>query len=180
MTSTLRATLRRTARLPNDLQPCTATASIFAYAQNNLIICCHHNPLEADRVFAGHLAKIDLLVADAHKWYSAGETIFSYDELEVGVFWDMLTGSEVARFASRETLTAAAWMNNGKIAFGRLPSYSARQVDDPCLHLGCLGFTTGMITLFELSSAEQVSIKSIDKSISALSSASNGDKFAIG
>jgi hypothetical protein len=128
MTSTLRATLRRSARPPNDLQPCTATTSIFAYAQDNLITCFYHYSLEYHRVLRGHLAKITLLVADAHKGYSAGEAMFSYDELEVGIFWDLSTGNEMARFAPCETITAAAWMNNGKIAFGRLSSYPARRM----------------------------------------------------
>ncbi|KAH7161750.1 WD40-repeat-containing domain protein, partial [Dactylonectria macrodidyma] len=143
----------------NDLQPCTATASFFAYARNNLVICCRHNSLEIQRVFEGHSAKVDLLVADAHKGYSASEIIFSYDGSKVGICWDLLTGREKVQFVTREVLTAAIWLNNRKIA---------------------LGFATGMLSLFELSSAKHVSTKTIDSSISALSTALDGNKFAIG
>lgn len=36
------------------------------------------------------------------------------------IVWDLMTGDEVARFASYENLTCAAWMRNGNVAFGML------------------------------------------------------------
>lgn len=42
----------------------------------------------------------------------------SYDVDMTAIVWDLMTGDEVARFASYENLTCAAWMRNGNVAFG--------------------------------------------------------------
>jgi hypothetical protein len=46
--------------------------------------------------------------------------VVSYDASQTTIVWDLLTGDEVARFASHEEITVAAWMGNGNIAFGML------------------------------------------------------------
>ncbi|GAO13307.1 hypothetical protein UVI_02013210 [Ustilaginoidea virens] len=48
-----------------------------------------------------------------------GRLTVSYDAGQVAIVWDLMTGDEVARFTSYETLTAAAWMRNGNVAFGK-------------------------------------------------------------
>jgi hypothetical protein len=42
----------------------------------------------------------------------------SYDAGQTAIVWDCMTGDEIARFASYENLTVAAWMRNGNVAFG--------------------------------------------------------------
>ena len=49
-----------------------------------------------------------------------GRLVVSYDASLTTIVWDLLTGDEVARFASYEEIRVAAWMRNGNIAFGKL------------------------------------------------------------
>lgn len=49
-----------------------------------------------------------------------GRLVVSYDASLTTIVWDLLTGDEVARFASYEEIKVAAWMRNGNIAFGEL------------------------------------------------------------
>ena len=63
--------------------------------------------------------------------------VVSYDVDMTAIVWDLMTGDEVARFASYENLTCAAWMRNGNVAFGTslhlmLLVYSGRGVLTPC------------------------------------------------
>jgi len=51
-----------------------------------------------------------------------GRLVVSYDASQTTIVWDLLTGDEVARFASYEEIRIAAWMKNGNIAFGKLGS----------------------------------------------------------
>lgn len=51
-----------------------------------------------------------------------GRLVVSYDASQTTIVWDLLTGDEVARFASYEEIRVAAWMRNGNIAFGKLGS----------------------------------------------------------
>lgn len=44
--------------------------------------------------------------------------VLSYDTGSTAIVWDLLTGDEVARFASYEQIRVAAWMRNGNVAFG--------------------------------------------------------------
>jgi hypothetical protein len=44
----------------------------------------------------------------------------SYDTGQTAIVWDCMTGDEIARFASYENLTVAAWMRNGNVAFGMI------------------------------------------------------------
>lgn len=106
--------------LPSNLQPCAATASFFAYAQGNSIICCRHDSLEIQKTLQGHSANICLLVADAHNQYFLGDIIFSYDESKVAIFWDLFTGNQLVRLVIFENLTAAAWSNQRQMLFGKV------------------------------------------------------------
>lgn len=48
----------------------------------------------------------------------AGRLVVSYDAGSTAIVWDLLTGDEVARFASYEQIRVATWMRNGNVAFG--------------------------------------------------------------
>ncbi len=99
-------------------EPCAATASMFLYAQGTSVVCCHHDTLAIERRFARHSEEVQLLAVDNHSDMGAGRLVVSYDAGQTAIVWDLLTGDEVARFASYENLTCAAWMRNGNVAFG--------------------------------------------------------------
>lgn len=101
---------------PNVLVPCAATASIFLYAQGTSIVCCHHDTLAIERTFSNHADEVILLAVDNHSKVGSGRHVVSYDAGQLAIVWDLLTGVEIARFASYEPLTAAVWMRNGNIA----------------------------------------------------------------
>jgi hypothetical protein len=44
--------------------------------------------------------------------------VASYDAGSTAIVWDLVTGEEVARFASYDQIRVAAWMRNGNVAFG--------------------------------------------------------------
>lgn len=97
---------------------CAATASIFLYAQGPSIVCCHHDTLTIERRFSRHSDDVQLLAVDNQSETGGGRLVVSYDAGQTAIVWDLMTGDEVARFASYETLTVAAWMRNGNVAFG--------------------------------------------------------------
>ncbi|EHK45402.1 hypothetical protein TRIATDRAFT_221851 [Trichoderma atroviride IMI 206040] len=76
------------------------------------------------------------------------------------IVWDLMTGDEISRFVSYETLTVAAWMRNGNVAFGN---------------------TQGNIILFEPTTSEHISARTIDQiAVTALAPSSDCRTFAIG
>jgi hypothetical protein len=99
-------------------EPCAATASMFLYAQGSSIVCCHHDTLTIERRFSRHADEVQLLAVDTQSDLGAGRLVVSYDAGQTAIVWDLMTGDEVARFASYEHLTVAAWMRNGNVAFG--------------------------------------------------------------
>ncbi|KAF9877713.1 hypothetical protein CkaCkLH20_04848 [Colletotrichum karsti] len=99
-------------------EPCAATASMFLYAQGCSIVCCHHDTLTIERRFSRHSDEVRLLAVDTQSEVGAGRLVVSYDAGQTAIVWDLMTGDEVARFASYEHLTTAAWMRNGNVAFG--------------------------------------------------------------
>lgn len=100
-------------------EPCVATASMFLYAQGSSIVCCHHDTLTIERRFSRHSDEVQLLAVDTQSEIGAGRLVVSYDAGQTAIVWDIMTGDEVARFASYEHLTTAAWMRNGNVAFGK-------------------------------------------------------------
>lgn len=102
-----------------DFEPCAATASMFLYAQGNSVVCCHHDTLTIERRFSRHTEDIQLLAVDTVSERGTGRLVVSYDAGQTAIVWDCMTGDEIARFASYENLTVAAWMRNGNVAFGR-------------------------------------------------------------
>lgn len=92
---------------------------MFLYAQGNSIVCCHHDTLTIERRFSRHSDEVQLLAVDNQSEQGGGRLVVSYDAGQTAIVWDIMTGDEVARFASYEHLTVAAWMRNGNVAFGK-------------------------------------------------------------
>lgn len=103
---------------------CAATASMFLYTQGPSIVCCHHDTLTIERRFSRHSEDIQLLAVDNQSETGGGRLVVSYDAGQTAIVWDLMTGDEVARFASYETLTVAAWMRNGNVAFGECSCFT--------------------------------------------------------
>ncbi|KAG5919302.1 hypothetical protein E4U42_006554 [Claviceps africana] len=142
------------------LNPCAATASIFLYAQGPSIICCHHDNLTIERIFSRHSDEIQLLAVDNQSEAGGGRLVVSYDAGQNAIVWDLMTGDEVARFTSFGMLTAAAWMRNGNVAFGN---------------------TQGNIILFEPTTSEHISARTLDQlAVTALAPSADCRTFAIG
>jgi hypothetical protein len=140
--------------------PCAATASMFLYAQGSSVVCCHHDTLTIERRFSRHADEVQLLAVDNQSESGGGRLVVSYDAGQTAIVWDLMTGDEIARFASYEHLTVAAWMKNGNVAFGN---------------------TKGSIIMFEPSTSEHVSSRTIDQiAVTALAPSSDCRTFAIG
>jgi hypothetical protein len=101
-----------------SFQPCAATASFLLYAQQNVILCLHHDTLAVERRFERHREDVAWISADNVSERGAGRLVLSYDTGSTAIVWDLLTGDEVARFASYEQIRVASWMRNGNVAFG--------------------------------------------------------------
>jgi hypothetical protein len=99
-------------------EPCAATGSFLLYAQRNVILCLHHDTLKVERRFDRHREDVSWISVDTTSERGAGRLVVSYDAGSTAIVWDMLTGDEVARFASYEQIRVATWMRNGNVAFG--------------------------------------------------------------
>ncbi|KAI1498053.1 hypothetical protein F5X99DRAFT_341549 [Biscogniauxia marginata] len=140
--------------------PTSATASMLLYAQGNSVVVAHHDSLTIERRFSRHSSEVQLLAVDTQSELGAGRLVVSYDVDMTAIVWDLMTGDEVARFASYENLTCAAWMRNGNVAFGN---------------------TQGNVILFEPTTSEHISARTIDQiAITALAPAADCRTFAIG
>lgn len=100
-------------------EACAATASFFLYAQRSIILCLHHDTLAIERRFERHREDVLWISADIVSERGAGRLVVSYDVGQTTIVWDLMTGGEVARFASFEEIRVATWMRNGNIAFGK-------------------------------------------------------------
>lgn len=105
-------------KLARDFEPSDATASMFLYAQGNTVVCAHHDTLTIERRFSRHKEEVLILAVDNVSERGAGRLVLSYDAGQTAIVWDLMTGDEVARFASYNSLSVAAWMRNGNVAFG--------------------------------------------------------------
>ncbi|KAF2088882.1 hypothetical protein K490DRAFT_72569 [Saccharata proteae CBS 121410] len=142
-----------------EFEPCAATATFFLYAQRNVILCLHYDTLAIERRFAQHREDVAWISVDNVSERGAGRLVVSYDVGNTAIVWDLLTGDEVARFASYEHIKVAAWMRNGNIAFGN---------------------SQGNVILFEPSTSEHISARTIFDPITALAPAADCRTFAIG
>lgn len=102
-------------------EPSAATASFLLYAQRNVILCVHHDTLAVERRFTRHREDVSWISVDNVSEKGAGRLVVSYDAGSTAIVWDLLTGNEVARFASYEQIRVATWMKNGNVAFGESP-----------------------------------------------------------
>ncbi|KAH3941008.1 hypothetical protein HBI25_176970 [Parastagonospora nodorum] len=139
--------------------PVSATASFLLVAQRNEILCLHHDTLAVERRFTRHREDISWIHADTVSERGGGRLVVSYDAGSTAIVWDLFTGDEVARFASYEQIRVAAWMRNGNVAFGN---------------------AQGNIILFEPSTSEHLSARTIFDPITALAPAADCRTFAIG
>ncbi|KAL4914881.1 hypothetical protein BDW62DRAFT_189729 [Aspergillus aurantiobrunneus] len=152
--------------MPSQSQPpvaqfdaCASTASLFLYAQGSAILCLHHDTLALERRFESHKDDVIFISVDNVSERGAGRLVVSYDASKTAVIWDLFTGSVIARFASFEQLKAASWMRNGNVAFGN---------------------EKGDVILFEPSTSDNVSCRTIFDPITALAPASDCRTYAIG
>ena len=141
------------------LAACAATASFLLYAQGSEILCLHHDTLALERRFTRHREDVAWMAADTTSERGAGRMVVSYDAGSTAIVWDLLTGDEAARFASYEQIRVAAWMRNGNVAFGN---------------------AQGNVILFEPSTAEHLSARTIFDPVTALAPAADCRTFAIG
>ncbi|KAL8931122.1 MAG: hypothetical protein Q9208_000226 [Pyrenodesmia sp. 3 TL-2023] len=142
-----------------ELEPCAATASIFLYAQGSSVICLDHDTLAVNRRFELHKERILLLSVDNVSERGAGRLVVSFDAGQTAIVWDLFSGDEIARFASYEPIRVAAWMKNGNIAFGN---------------------SQGSVILFEPSTSEHFSARTIFDPITAIAPAADCQTYAIG
>ncbi|KAK7721521.1 hypothetical protein SLS57_005201 [Botryosphaeria dothidea] len=142
-----------------EFEPCAATASFFLYAQRNVILCLHHDTLAIERRLTLHREDVAWIAVDNVSERGAGRLVVSYDIGNTAIVWDLLTGEEVARFAAYEQINVATFMRNGNVAFGN---------------------TQGNVILFEPSTSEHISARTIFDPITALAPAADCRTFAIG
>lgn len=107
--------------LQKYFQPSAATSAFFLYATGPHVVCCRHDTLVIERVFSHHQERISLLAVDSEDEIGGGRRAVSYDDEQLVIVWDIVTGEEVTRFSEIEGLTSTAWMRNGNLIFGMFP-----------------------------------------------------------
>ncbi|KAI9888270.1 MAG: hypothetical protein M1814_000783 [Vezdaea aestivalis] len=142
----------------NSYEPCAATAAIFLYASGKSIICHHHDTLAVDKKFERHSEDILLIAAD-NVSNSPGRLVVSYDVGLTAIIWDLFTSDEVSRFASYNTIRVCSWVRNGSIAFGN---------------------SKGEIILFDPTTSEHLSVRTIYDPITAIAPNSDCQTYALG
>ncbi|KAF2401540.1 hypothetical protein EJ06DRAFT_521305 [Trichodelitschia bisporula] len=140
-------------------EACAATASFFLYAQRNVIICLHVDTLAIERRFERHRDNVLWITVDNVSDKGNGRLVVSYDASQTTIVWDLFSGDEVARFASYEELRVAVWMKNSNLAFGN---------------------SQGNVILFEPTTSEHISARTIFDPITALAPSTDCRTFAIG
>ncbi|RAH65428.1 uncharacterized protein BO66DRAFT_333956 [Aspergillus aculeatinus CBS 121060] len=140
-------------------EPCASTASLFLYAQGSVISCLHHDTLALERRFENHQEDVEFISVDNVSERGAGRLVLSYDVGKTAIVWDIFTGTVIARFASFEQLKVATWMRNGNVAFGN---------------------EKGDVIIFEPSTSEHISCRTIFDPITALAPATDCRTYAIG
>ncbi|KAF2162667.1 hypothetical protein M409DRAFT_68964 [Zasmidium cellare ATCC 36951] len=142
-----------------EFEPCAATASFLLYAQRNRILVLHHDTLTIERRLDLHREDVLWIVVDNVSERGSGRLAVSFDAGKTAIVWDILSGGEVARFSAYEHMKVAAFMRNGNIAFGN---------------------DQGNIILFEPSTSEHISARTIFDPITAIAPAADCSAFAIG
>ncbi|OQO00268.1 hypothetical protein B0A48_14055 [Cryoendolithus antarcticus] len=142
-----------------EFEPLAATGSYMLYAQRSTILVLHHDTLTIERRFELHKEEVKWIVVDNVSERGAGRLAVSYDTGNTCIVWDIFTGGEVARFTAFDEIVVATFMRNGNIALGNV---------------------AGSITLFEPSTAENLSTRTIFDPITALAPSVDCRSFAIG
>ena len=158
-----------------EFEPCAATASLFLFTQASTILCLHHDTLAVERKFELHKERILFLSVD-NVSDRPGQYVVSYDASQTAIIWDLFTGEERARFASYEPIRVAAWMKNGNIAFGKASQEYKRRAAADCAK----GNSQGNVILFEPTTSEHISARTIFDPITALAPGSDCQTYAIG
>ncbi|KAI5363176.1 putative WD40/YVTN repeat-like-containing domain superfamily [Septoria linicola] len=143
----------------SDFEPCAATASFLLYAQRSQILVLHHDTLTIERRFTLHREDVLWIAVDNVSDRGQGRLAVSFDAGKTAIVWDILSGGEVARFSAYEHMRVASFMRNGNIAFAN---------------------DQGNIILFEPSTSEHVSARTIFDPITAIAPAIDCRTFAIG
>ncbi|KAK2736322.1 hypothetical protein FQN55_001708 [Onygenales sp. PD_40] len=143
----------------DDFEPCASTASLFLFSQGSTVLCLHHDTLAIERRFDRHQEKIQFISVDNVSERGAGRLVVSYDVSQTAIVWDLFTGQEISRFASFEHIRVATWMRNGNVTFGN---------------------AKGEVILFEPSTSEHISARTIFDPITALAPGTDCRTYAIG
>jgi len=161
--------------LDKQFEPCAATATHLLRAQANIILCLKHDSLAIERRFDRHREHIAWIAVDNISDRGSGRLVVSYDIGNTAIIWDIYTGGEIARFSAYEEIRVAAWLRNGNLAFGMSQTHE---------HLPQLliftGNTKGNIIIFEPTTSEHISARTIFDPITALAPANDCRTFAIG
>jgi hypothetical protein len=157
-------------------ESCAATGSFFLYAQRNVILVLHHDTLAIERRFELHREDVKWITVDNVSERGAGRLAASYDAGHSTIVWDILTGREIARFAAYEEINTAQFMRNGNIAFGE----SEILVLVLTLLTTLPGNLQGSVILFEPSTHENISARTIFDPITAIAPSADCRTFAIG
>jgi hypothetical protein len=158
-------------------EPCAATSSTFLYAHGSAILCLQRDTLAVERRFQRHTEEVQLISVDNLSERGSGRLVVSYDAGQSAIVWDIPTGDEIARFVSYEHIRVAAWMRNGNVAFGtkiglRLNGFLNANF--------AIGNAQGNVILFEPSTSEHISARTIFDPITAIAPAADCRTYAIG
>ena len=161
-----------------EFEPCAATGSFLLYAQRNVILVLHHDTLAIDRRFELHREHVRWISVDNVSERGSGRLAVSYDTGHTAIVWDIFTGDEVARFSAYDQINVACFMRNGNIAFGE--AASSWGLNESFAEFSFSGNVQGSIILFEPSTSEHISARTIYDPIAALAPAADCRTFAIG
>lgn len=151
-----------------EFEPSAATGSFFLYAQRNTILVLHHDTLSIERRFELHREDVKWIVVDNVSERGAGRLAVSYDTGSTAIVWDIFTGGEIARL----TLMATLHLVSVKRLAGGL-SFWMGLTDGK-------GNVQGSIILFEPSTSEHISSRTIFDPITAIAPAVDCRTFAVG
>ena len=150
---------------------------MFLYAQGASILCLHHDTLAVDKRFQRHSDDIIFIAVDNVSERGTGRLAVSYDVGQTAIVWDLVSGDELARFVSYDHIGVASWMRNGNVAFGLAPCIS---LPIPLLTTVDPGNVLGNVILFEPSSSEHISARTIFDPVTAIAPAADCSRYAIG
>jgi hypothetical protein len=142
------------------------------------VLCLHHDTLAIERRFDRHREDVRWIAADTVSERGAGRLAVSYDAGHTAIVWDIATGDEIARFAAYEEIRVATWMHNGSIAFGQ--SEREEQICFDTINWLYIGNVQGNVILFEPSTSEHISARTIYDPITAIAPVADNRTFAIG